>query len=473
MSDFTISQGLFLKAIGLVYFFAFSSLLLQVKGLYGARGISPISLACKQIKTFYSNKDRILNFPSLFLWNASDRVIVGCCVAGLVGSIAVMLGLFPSPWLALLWFLYLSFVSVGTPFLNFQWDVLLLETGFLAIFFAVQSPPPPLVVYVWWVLLFRFMFSSGVTKLVYGSSEWRDLTAMDYHYETQPLPTVFGYYAHHQPKWVLKLSVLGVYFIELCVPILYFAPATLRIAGCALTVLLQAMIMLTGNYAFFNILSIFMCLPLLPNSPLEGLAPLSTFSPLVGENTQASFLLNLVAGIFIFLNILELATLFAKRTGVFRILLLFRNIYLINPYGLFVHMTTRRDEIVVEGSEDGEEWQEYTFRWKPQDTHQRPKWVAPHQPRLDWQMWFAALGYFEQNTWLKVFLVRLLEGSDDVLRLLKDNPFPHKPPKYVRALLYNFRFSDLKTKKKTGAWWVRTLKRAYSPVLEIRRPEKG
>lgn len=209
--SYALSQWLFIKCLGLVYLIAFWSLLIQVKGLYGSKGISPIHELLNRIKQF-TDKERYYHVPSIFWVYSSDRFLQLVAGFGILASLCVVLGVLSVLFLFVLWVCYLSFLVVGSEFLSFQWDILLLEIGFISIFFAMVTPPPPAIVFLLWFLLFRFMFSSGITKLFWGSYDWRDLTAMEVHYETQPLPTRFGYYLHHQPLWFAKLTTLGVFF---------------------------------------------------------------------------------------------------------------------------------------------------------------------------------------------------------------------------------------------------------------------
>ena len=465
-SSYVISQGLFIKLLAVNYLCAFVSLLVQIKGLYGVQGISPVSDLLNRCKRIYKEKAFTL-LPTLFWVKSSDRTLLSAAWIGIAFSVLCLMGFYPSLFLLGMWLIYYSFYNVGAPFLSFQWDILLLEVGGIGLLFAIQSPPPMLFVYLLWFVLFRFMFSSGYKKLVCGSQEWRNLTAMAYHYETQPLPTQLGYYAHQLPLWFSKASVMGIYFFEIVVPIFIFMPDEVRLVACLLLIFLQLLIAATGNYAFFNLLSITMCVPLVPDRFLTGLESIAAFQPLIGENLVVYILISIAAGMLLLVNILEFATLFAPVRMLNKILDPFQRFCCALPYGLFIRMTSQRDEIIIEGSDDMENWKEYEFRWKPGDPHQPPRLVAPHQPRLDWQMWFAALTSYHQAPWFEHFLHRLLEGSDDVIKLLKTNPFPDAPPKYIRAHLYRYRFTDLSTKRKTGAWWTRTYVRPYTPVLSL------
>lgn len=365
------------------------------------------------------------------------------------------------------WVLYLSFVSTGSYFLAFQWDCLLLETGFLGIFFAIMTPPPFTLVLALWLLLFRLMFASGAVKILSRCPEWRARTAMKFHYETQPLPNSIAYYIHKCPLWFHSFSVYLVFFFELVVPFMYFGTAEIRLAAFILTVFFQFLIILTGNFAFFNVLAIVLCIPLLNDKTLSAL-----FKPVAQTGAMSSpnlyMALSIVGAIFIFLGVLQLINRFVPTRFVSLLLRPFSYFYITNSYGLFARMTNYRDEIIIEGSMDGENWQEYEFYWKPDNLSKMPSQAAPYHPRLDWQMWFAALGHYRANPWFTALVTRLLEGSKEIRPFFKTNPFPDVPPKFVRALVYSYHFTTLKEKKKTGNWWKRTYKGIYIPQCSLK-----
>jgi len=472
MSDhatYLISQGLLIKGIGLIYLIAFVSLKVQVGGLYGKRGIQPIHAYLQRVRSKAISWNMYYQVPTLFWLNDSDNTLHLACWAGIGFSCLVIAGIVPAVFLLLLWILYRSFCVVGSPFLQFQWDILLLEAGFLALLLALQTPPPFLFVFLLWFLLFRFMFSSGLTKLLFGSKEWKDLTAMDYHYETQPLPTKLGYYLHHQSRFFSRLSTIGVYFFELIVPLFIFTPPKVRLFAFFFLVFFQLLILISGSYAFFNWLTIVLCIPLLPDTYLKGFEQVAAFTPLFSrDRLTVSLFLNAAAVLFLFLNIIELLRIVVNVEKMYRIAIPFRRWNLLHPYGLFVHMTTVRDEIIIEGSNDQKSWKAYEFRWKPGSLFRPPKCVAPHQPRLDWQMWFAALTHYQHNPWIIQLMHRLLEGSQEVLALLETNPFSESAPRYIRAKVYRYHFSDLKTKRKKKQWWTREFIGEYCPTLEGR-----
>jgi len=377
------------------------------------------------------------------------------------------------------WAIYLSLTVVGQDFLSFQWDVLLIESGFLAIFLTDPRrlwkgsgrgapPPPKIAVLLFQWLLFRLMFSSGAVKLASGDRTWRGLTALDFHFETQPLPTWIGWYAHQLSGSFHHAATVALFAIELGAPFLIFAPRHLRNAAVASFIFLQVAIGLTGNYAFFNVLAIALCLFALDDRTLR--APSRNPEPL-RSGGWPTLVLTPVAVVIALLGATHLAETLLPRwrgTAIASSAASFAEPFrTVNGYGLFAVMTTSRPEIVVEGSDDGESWRPYAFRWKPGDVARPPAFVEPHQPRLDWQMWFAALSDARENPWFLSFVRRLLEGSPDVLGLLETDPFAGRAPRYVRAELYDYRFTDRARRAKTGAWWTRARLGTYLPAVSL------
>jgi hypothetical protein len=313
-------------------------------------------------------------------------------------------------------------------------------------------------------LLFRLMFSSGVVKLTSGDPTWRNLTALSYHYHTQPLPSPVAWYADKLPLGFQKASTLMTFAIELLVPFLIFLPRRARHLAAVGIIGLQLLIMLTGNYAFFNILTIALCVFLFDDADLSRLKLRAR-----RMSAPPRRLMTAVTVLIIVLSLLQLsASLLNWLPGPAAPLLrLAQPFGIVNSYGLFAVMTTTRPEIVVQGSNDGQTWRDYEFRWKPGKLTRRPMWVAPYQPRLDWQMWFAALGSYQNNPWFINFMVRLLRGSPEVVALLREAPFPDRPPKYVRAELFEYGFTDAVTRSRTGAWWERQPRGLYLPPITL------
>ncbi len=493
-----LTRWLFVRLLGVIYMIAFLSLGVQILGLVGSHGMLPATDHLDQLRARFGDQ-ATWRFPTLAWLGCSDVALQWACWGGAALSMLVVLRVAPGPILLLVWALYLSLYQVGQTFLSFQWDLLLLEAGFLAIFYAswhpwprLRSEPPPSSVMRWLIiwLLFRLMFSSGVVKLWDESPQtptWHELTALTYHYETQCIPGALAWYAHQLPLWIQKASVIAMFVIEIGVPFLFFLPRRARLLACLLQVLLQLVIIATGNYNFFNLLTIVLCVPLLDDGYLARILPrrltrttapfaLRRAPPLRGMVTVP------VAALILLLSSVWMGyTLRPDRTKrrldysllpvpLQEVVTVARRFSSVSSYGLFRNMTTRRPEIVIEGSNDRRAWLAYEFKWKPGDLNRRPTQVAPHQPRLDWQMWFAALGNYRspRNRWFAMGLVRrLLEGSPEVLALLESNPFPDKPPRYIRSRLYDYHFTDWETRNETGAWWRREPLGLYSPVLSL------
>ena len=474
---YAAAAALFVRLLGLCYFAAFVSFWVQSDGLVGAHGILPIARYLEWVKA-QTGAERYFLLPTLTWLSSSDAFLRGLCAAGTLASILLAAGWLPCASAIAAWFLYLSISISGQVFLEFQWDYLLLEAGFLAIWlvsplkrrFGAGLAASPVVVGLLRWLLFRLMFSSGWVKLSSGDPSWRHLTALRFHYETQPLPPWTAWYMHQLPAAFQAVSALFLFFVELVVPFLFFGPRRLRVFAFWMTVVLQAMIAATGNYAFFNLLAVTLAVLLLDDQSLPAGWSRAAEASTAPARPWPRWVLVPVAVLVLFSSTLEFAATLDRGLSVpDPVIALVRRIGAIrsfNGYGLFMVMTTTRPEIVVEGSLDGTTWRPYEFRWKPGDPMRRPGFVAPHQPRLDWQMWFAALGGYEQNPWVGSLLARLLEGSPAVLRLFAVNPFPNGPPRYVRAVLYDYRFTDAGQRRQTGAWWQRRELGLFSPVLE-------
>src|ERR1019366_7350428 len=394
-----LTRWLFLRLLGIVYFIAFVSLWLQIDGLLGSKGIAPATQFMENVHTCshaHNVWDAASIAPTLCWFNASDSSLHFLCGGGVVLSALVILGIATAPSLALLWLFYLSLSVVGEPFMGFQWDALLLETGFLAIFFAPrqllpgltrESPPSRTGLWLLRLLLFRLMFASGVVKLATGDKTWHSLTALPFHYETQPLPTWIGWHAHQLPLWFQKFSCGFLFAIELGIPFLIFAPRRLRLIGCGAIVTLMALIALTGNYCFFNLLAVTLCVLLLDDAALRRFFPTRWRNlPINPHHWRCPCWITApVAAMVLLVTTMTLAGSFREpiawpstMVNLFRALAPLRSF---NGYGLFAMMTTARPEIIIEGSNDGQAWSAYEFKYKPGDPTPRPAFVAPHQPR--------------------------------------------------------------------------------------------
>ena len=476
-ANYSVGTWLFLRALGVIYTLAFLSLAVQIKGLAGRDSILPAREFLQQTRETYGRR-RGLVVPTLCWFSDTDRFLKLLCWAGALLGALVAFGIAQRPALILAWLFYLSLFNVARLFLGYQWDSLLLEAGFLAIFLAPARPGPagpidipswPILVLLYW-LLFRLMFLSGFVKLRSGDQTWQQFTALAYHYFTQPLPTPPAWSAHQLAKAFHKFSAIVMFAIELGAPFLIFAPPPFRHLAALLIIVLMLLIMLTGNYAFFNLLTIALCLPLLNNAFYASAFNQSW--PAATATTWPPIVSIAVAAVLVTFSVIRLLRLFRVEAPIVQTIGNFLDTWpIVNHYGLFSIMTTSRLEIVVEGSRDGETWLPYEFKFKPGDLKRAPPWVAPHQPRLDWQMWFAALSDYRLNSWFIAFLIRLLQGSAPVLGLLKHNPFPKAPPIYVRAVVYDYRFTTRAGRRASGAWWTREKRWLYCPVYSLRGPE--
>ena len=488
--DDRLVRWLFLRALGLVYLVAFVSLWVQVRGLIGAHGILPIGSLIEAARQFFDSHhvglDRYRLLPTLSWLSPSDLMLTTQCAIGAVAAVFLVAGLAPGPCLVLLWTLYLSLVVAGQDFFSFQWDSLLLETGLLAIVLAPwqwrphlskESPPSRVVVWLLRWLVFRLMFESGSVKWLSGDPSWRHLTALTVHYQTQPLPTWIGWYAHQWPVWIQVASCAATLGIEIGAPLLIFCGRRPRAVGGVLIIFLQTLILLTGNYTFFNWLTIALCLFLFDDVALARFVPEALRQQLPTERQpapswRARLAPAVLAAVVLPVSMLSVLSMFQSPPDWLEPVAAMDNalepLRSINHYGLFAVMTTVRSEIVIEGSDDRVTWRPYEFADKPGDPMRHPSFVAPFQPRLDWQMWFAALGTWRANPWFANLCVRLLEGSPDVLKLLAANPLPAQPPRYIRAMLYEYRFTNWAERRATGAWWVRTPAGEYFPEISLR-----
>ncbi len=489
ISSYRLTRWLFLRLEGFIYLIAFASLGIQILGLVGEKGILPVAEYLNAVQR-QLGWDRYLLVPTLCWLNSEDWFLLFLCWGGAVGALFLILGFAPTVVSFVLWVFYLSLTVAGQEFLSFQWDILLLEVGFLSIFLAERhilakilslSYPSEIIVWLLRWVLFRLLFESGMVKILSQDPNWRQLTALDYHYWTQCLPHILSWYVHQLPAWFDKVSVLIMFFIELVAPFFFFLGRRSRIIAFGVIVFLQLSIIFTGNYGFFNLLTLVLGVVLLDDGHLKRFFPHSLRNQDEGlpvlpaerlRSQQVRF--GILAVGVVFLTTLPLVNLISGLgmrsypAWIGKTVEYIRPLRSFNSYGLFAVMTTQRKEIIIEGSNDQQTWKEYEFRWKPGNIYRAPAWVLPHQPRLDWQMWFAAFGNYQQNPWTILLLKEILEGSPPVLKLIEYNPFPERPPQYIRSLIYDYHFTDYNTHQKTGAWWERKLIGFYTPVLSLK-----
>jgi len=508
-----IGRSLFIRGMGIIYLVAIASWWSQVALLVGETGLAPAARLVEWITQQADGAGRapFWSLPGLFwLTGTSDFALHLLAFAGCLLSLLVIFGRLVGPALAGLWLIYLSFVNSGGVFMSFQWDILLLEAGFLSLFFCrwewktAWLDPPPLTVVnrialVWsWFLIAKLMFFSGWVKLAWDSEThpewWSEGTAMTFHYMTQPLPTWTAWWAHHLPMWFHKASLVPMYIVELALPFAVIFGRWGRLAAFWGFAGLMILILLTGNYTYFNWLTIVLCLPLLHDrlwpewlrrrldfEPL-GLTPRPELRPLMVR-------LGLAAPAILVLALLNLQIILRDLHRAPRPVLSSNPVpawleslsgklapfHLASGYGLFRTMTTERPEIIMEGSSDGLQWLAYDFAWKIDGIADRPRFVAPHQPRVAWQFWFAALeGRFDYRStnavWIESLVLKLLAGDRSVDVLIKDNPFPHTPPRLIRARLMRYEFTTAAERHETGDWWKRVVVGEYLPAVSRPSP---
>jgi predicted DCC family thiol-disulfide oxidoreductase YuxK len=462
---------LFLRLFGLIYLSAFVSFGVQALGLIGSHGILPLADLIDVIGARIG-PERFYLMPMVFWWNASDVAIQAVCWVGAGLSLLLVFNLRPRLSLLLLYLLYLSLLYGGQDFMTYQWDTFLLEGGFLALLLSFATVPG-----VWLLrwLLFRFLFMSGMVKLLSADPNWWNLSALSYHFLTQPLPTPVAWYAAHLPLSVLKVLTGGTFFVELMLPFLIFCPRRLRFFAAFGILVLQSCIAITGNYNWFNLQTMLLCLLLFDDAALQKMLP-RRLAQLLPHHAQqhaprrpVTVIVGALALLIVFCSLVQMDVRFggsppALAQAVDRVV---EPLHIVSGYGLFAVMTTERDEIVIEGSYDDVEWREYQFRYKPGDVRRRPRWNIPHQPRLDWQMWFAALEDPRRLRWFAGFLEKILKNEPAVTALIEKNPFPDKPPVYLRALFYDYSYTGIEEKAK-GQWWDRRLLGVYFPVVQLK-----
>ncbi|HEX4019838.1 MAG TPA: lipase maturation factor family protein [Acidobacteriaceae bacterium] len=501
--DHQISRWLFLRALGLIYFSAFYSLIFQIRGLIGPQGILPANQFLAAV-AHGLGPARFWYAPTLLWLSSGSHMLMALCWVGIVASLLIAINVWPRAMLIVCLICFLSFVSAAGDFSGYQSDGMLLEAGFIAIFFApggffpgwgeTQLPSRASLFLLLWEW-FRIYFESGVVKLASGDPEWRHLTAMDQYYQNGPLPTWIGWYIQHLPHWFHASTVVATFALELVLVWMMFLPRRWRILCFFIVTAWQIPVILTANYAFLNYLVLVLAFLLLDDRFLVRFVPArwrpglrQKVSPLI-EDTNASVeepsISSLRAGLHRQLHALRFAVTAVALSWIFYattlpLLQMFWHdiplpnapvvalepFRIANQYGLFAVMTPNRYEIEFQGSNDGHTWVAYPFRYKPQDPKKAPGIYAPYQPRFDWNLWFASLGSWTQYPIVPRTEVMLLRNDPDVLALFAGNPFPSTPPREIRAVLWQYWFSSMKEKRDQGIWWTRQLLGTYAPTLE-------
>ena len=494
-----IPRWLLLRALGLIYFSAFYSLAFQIRGLIGPQGILPATEYLQTVTRFGAT--RFWLAPTLLWLSSGSHMLMALCWIGMLASLVLTLNLWPRGMLAICFVCFLSFVSTAQDFSGYQSDGMLLEAGFISLFFAPSGlrpglgrshPPPRAAQFLLLWECFRIYFESGMVKLASGEPQWRNFTAMDEYYQNGPLPTWIGWYIQHLPHRVHAFATGATLVMELGLVWMFFLPRPLRIACFFIVTPWQSMVILTANYTFLNYLVLALGVLLLDDRFIlrmtppkwrqrievglrgdvsaEGSAVRAASPPEPPRVTHASALklaLTSVVLIWIFYATtvqmiwivlpLPFATSPVAALDPFRIA---------NRYGLFAVMTRGRWEIEFQGSNDGQNWTAYPFRYKPQDPTKPPGIYAPYQPRFDWNLWFASLGTWRDNMFVVSAEERLLSNDNDVLALFAGNPFADAPPKLVRAVIWQYWFTSIAEKRATGMWWTRKQLGLYAPTLQ-------
>ena len=492
---YLVSRWIFLRGLGLIFFSAFYSLAFQIRGLIGPRGILPAESYLAEVARVFGAQ-RFWFAPSVFWWSASDRALLAVCVVGMIASILLVLNICPRGMLVICMVAFLSFISTARDFAGYQSDGMLLEAGFISLFFAPagcrprlgNSDPPSRAsrfLLVW--LMFRIYFESGIAKILGHDPEWRNFTAMDQYYQNGPLPTWIAWYAHHLPHAFHAATAALVLVLELFLIFAVFLPRPFRILLFFLITPWEIGIIFTSNYAFLNYLVLLLGILLLDDEFFArllssgvgisaGAETATLFStqavPRVSWKTKVRMYVQAFFLSWVFYaTCLLLLSMFTRNvplpTAPVRALEPFR---IANDFGLFGVMTRDRYEIEFQGSRDGHSWTAYPFRYKPQDLNAPPRIFAPYQPRFDWNLWFASLGSWRENTFVVQVEQSLLQAEPDVLALFARNPFPGEAPLQVRAVLWQYWFSDWKEKREHGLWWSRRQIGLYAPTIE-REPD--
>lgn len=454
--DYWLTRLVFQRALAAVYLVSFLTAALQFRALLGERGMLPIPRFVARVP--------FRRAPSLFHLRYSDRLFAAVAWGGCAVSAVLLAGL--DGWLPLWgsmllwlvpWALYLSIVNVGQTWYGFGWESLLLETGFLAVFLGNGEVAPPVVVLflLRWIL-FRVEFGAGLIKMR-GDECWRRLTCLNYHHETQPMPGPLSWFFHHLPAPLHKVETAANHVTQLAVPFLLFTPQPLATAAAALMILTQLWLVLSGNFAWLNWITVVLALSAVR---WPGAAP----SPVPATPLWYEVVVLAVAALLVGLSYHPVRNMVSRGQVMNRS---FDPLHLVNTYGAFGSVSRVRYEVVVEGTLDevpreDSDWREYEFRGKPGDVRHWPRQFAPYHLRLDWLMWFAALSPAYAGPWFGALVERLLENDRATLRLLRRSPFPPgRPPRYVRARLFRYRYTTWQELRATGACWDRTYVREF------------
>jgi len=476
-NSYWLTRFVILRLLGFVYAVAFLVAARQLIPLIGENGLTPAWDFLGRIHSqLGSRTEGMLHLPTVFWFGISDLGLSIFAWVGFALSLIVLGGYANAILLAVLWAMYMSIVHIGQIWYGYGWEIQLLETGFLSIFLCPlldgrpfpRSRPPILVFWLFRWLGFRIMVGAGLIKMR-GDECWRDLTCMFYHYETQPIPSPISRYLHFAPHWFHRIETFWNHFIELVVPWFSFGPRTARHIAGTLLVLFQIFLIISGNLSFLNYLTIIPFLACFDDTFLRHFLPkrIVARAEKAAQESQPSITISAVTFVLsilvVYLSIYPVLNLISPRQAMNTA---FNQFDLVNTYGAFGTVGRERDEIVFEGTDDAvitgdTKWKEYEFVAKPGDPDRRPAFVAPYQPRIDWQIWFAAMASPRDYPWIFHFVWKLLHNDPGTLSLLANNPFPNKPPHYIRARLYRYRFAPIGEK----GWWRRELIDEWLPAL--------
>jgi lipase maturation factor len=479
---YELTRFVFLRLLGLIYFVAFLNTVNQALPLLGKHGLEPASLFLQRVlENFDGLGDAFRHLPTLFWWSSSDTTIALFSWLGLIGAGLLLMGVTNAFLQLFLWAVYLSIVHIGQTFYGFGWETMTLETGFLSIFlcplFGVRPFPKdvPAPTVVFWLLrweLFRVMFGAGLIK-IRGDACWRDLTCLNYHFETQPIPNPLSWLFHQLPEWALKGGVLWNHLAELVAPWFLFTPRKIRVWAALVIVFFQVVLIVSGNLSWLNWLTVTIAVACFDDGHIGRLFP-RKMRDTIRASTETMRLsrarVGVLAALCLLVGVMSIQPTLNLCSSYQAMNASYDPLHLVNTYGAFGSVGEERDEVIVEGTADSTltdqtDWKEYEFRCKPGDVFRRPCVVAPYHLRLDWLMWFAAMSSPRHHPWFLHFVERLLEGDRAVLGLLAANPFPEGPPKFVRATLYRYEFTRFG--EGTQAWWRRTLLGQYLPPVSL------
>ncbi|HYS52797.1 MAG TPA: lipase maturation factor family protein [Thermoanaerobaculia bacterium] len=467
--SFLIGRWIWLRALGGIFFSVFYSLYFQIHGLIGPNGLLPAEAFLEAVRHAIGWK-RYWLIPSLLWIHAGDRALDVLVWTGFAASLAIIVNLWPRVSIAVAGICFLSFIAVAQDFASYQSDGMLLEAALLSIFLAPRGlrpglaadrPPSKASLFLLRWEWFRIYFESGVVKILSGEPQWRDLTAMDKYYENGPLPTWIGWYVQHWPHAFHAGSAAFTLIAELLIAWLAFFPKWSKRIAFILTTPLQIGIILTANYAFLNYLVLFLGFLLVDDEWFRGLEVARSRGS-DSETAQPRDLATWPAAVV--LPIIFVTTVASFFLPYFPTVVMLEPYRVANSYGLFAIMTRARYEIEFQGTADGKTWIAYPFPYKPQDVRKPPGIYAPYQPRFEWNLWFASLGTWVANRWVLNTEVRLLQNQPAVLQLFAGNPFASKPPQAVRAMQWQYWFTSVEERNKTGAWWRRELIGQYAPT---------